>query len=68
MVKALAAVVPGVSSKESARLLGFFGFHVRATGVLMLWPIAAVAVHLLVTASWQRLPSQRRRQASSPAG
>jgi hypothetical protein len=68
MVKALAAVVPGVSSKESARLLGFFGFHVRATGVLMLWPIAAVAVHLLVTATGPRLPSLRRRHASSPAG
>ena len=68
MVKALAAVVPGVTSKESTRLLGFFGFHVRATGVLMLWPIAAVAVHMLVTATGLRVPSLRRREASSPAG
>jgi len=68
MVKALAAVVPGVTSKESTRLLGFFGFHVRATGVLMLWPIAAVAVHMLVTATGLRVPSLRRRDASSPAG
>jgi hypothetical protein len=66
MVKALAAVVPGVTSRESARLLGFFGFHLRATGVLMLWPIAAVAVHLIVTATAPRLPMLRRREASSP--
>jgi hypothetical protein len=68
MVKALAAVVPGVTSKESTRLLGFFGFRVRATGVLMLWPIAAVAVHLLVTAIGSSVPALRRRDASSPAG
>jgi hypothetical protein len=57
-----------VTSKETTRLLGFFGFHVRATGVLMLWPIAAVAVHMLVTATGLRVPSLRRRDMHSPAG
>jgi hypothetical protein len=66
MVQALAAAVPGVTSGESSRLLGFFGFRVRATGVLMLWPIAAVVVHLLVTATGLRIPA-RRRDATSPS-
>jgi hypothetical protein len=47
-VRAIAAAVPGVTSAQTTKVLGYFGFHVRATGVLMLWPIAAVAVYLLV--------------------
>lgn len=68
MVKALAVAVPGVTSADTTRLLGYFGFHVRATGVLMLWPIAAVGAHLLVTASGVRWPVVRRQDPSSPAG
>jgi hypothetical protein len=65
MVKALAAVVPGVTSKESTRLLGFFGFHVRATGVLMLWPIAALAVYLVAGFGWQLFVPSRDEVSTS---
>jgi hypothetical protein len=47
MVRALAALIPGVSHSESASLLGYFGFRLRATGLLMMWPIAAVVIHLV---------------------
>jgi hypothetical protein len=59
MVRAVAAAVPGVTSAQTSRVLGYFGFHVRATGVLMLWPIAAVAVYLLVGFGWQLLVPRR---------
>jgi hypothetical protein len=49
MVSTIAKVVPGASKAETSTLLGYFGFHVRATGVLLFWPIAAVVVHLLAS-------------------
>lgn len=59
MVKAVEAAVPGATSAQTTRVLGYFGFHVRATGVLMLWPIASVVVYLVAAFGWQLL-SQRR--------
>jgi hypothetical protein len=59
MVRAVAAAVPGVTSAQTSNVLGYFGFHVRATGVLMLWPIASVAVYLVAAFGWQLLGSQR---------
>jgi hypothetical protein len=65
MVGAVAAAVPGVTSAQTTRVLGYFGFHVRATGVLMLWPIAAVAVYLAGAFGWQLLSSRREGVGSS---
>lgn len=64
-VQALARAVPGVSSGETSRLLGYFGFHVRATGVLLMWPVAAVAVHLLGSYGRQLLAVPRRGATSA---
>jgi hypothetical protein len=68
MVRTLATIIPGVTSAQTSKLLGYFGFQVRATGVLMLWPIAAVGVHLLATAADVGGRRQRvgRSEASSP--
>jgi hypothetical protein len=65
MVRAVAAAVPGVTSAQTTRVLGYFGFHVRATGVLMLWPIASVAVYLLGAFGWQLLSARREGVGSS---
>jgi hypothetical protein len=65
-VKALATIVPGATAAQTSKLVGYFGFHVRATGVLMVWPIAAVGVHLLVTASARWWSPARVRDPSTP--
>jgi hypothetical protein len=65
MVKAVAAAVPGVTSAQTTKVLGYFGFHVRATGVLMLWPIASVAVYLVVAFGWQLLSPRQEGVGAS---
>jgi hypothetical protein len=64
-VRAIAAAVPGVTSAQTANVLGYFGFHVRATGVLMLWPIASVAVYLVAGFGWQLFVPRREGVGSS---
>jgi hypothetical protein len=50
IVAALRSSFPGVTHSTITQLLGYFGFRVRARSVLVAWPIAAVAMQLLVLA------------------
>lgn len=59
-VSAIAKVIPGASKGQTSAILGYFGFHVRATGVLLFWPIAAVLVHLLASQAGHWFPGSRR--------
>jgi hypothetical protein len=64
-VSTIAKVVPGATSEQTSKILDYFGFHVRATGVLLFWPIAAVAVHLLVSHARQWMATPRRGNAGA---
>jgi hypothetical protein len=60
MVSTIARIVPGATPGETSNILDYFGFHVRATGVLLFWPIAAVAVHLLASYAGRWFAAPRR--------
>jgi hypothetical protein len=59
-VSMIAKIIPGATAGQTSKILQYFGFHVRATGVLLFWPIAAVVVHLLASHAGQWFGTRRR--------
>ncbi|HTW20289.1 MAG TPA: DUF2567 domain-containing protein [Mycobacteriales bacterium] len=64
VVSALNAAYPGLSRHSVRTILGYFDFKLRAEGVLVAWPVAAVAAHAIVGGlrSWRRSAGRGSRR------